>query len=210
MNEEVYNLIKDNERLIYKIAKQYSTYSDIDDLYQVGCIGIMKAYKKFNPNMGTKFSTYAYTFILGEIVEFIRKDRNIIVSDEIYSIYKKYIKIKELLSSKNGIDPSFSEICSYMGIEENNLLHIIESVSFTKSINTDIECYDDNREELLNKILIDQELELLDEKDKLLITYRYYKGFTQSETASLLGATQVKVSRQEKLILGRIRENLKA
>ena len=175
MNEEIYNLIKENERLIYKIAKQYSTYSDLEDLYQVGSIGIMKAYKKFNPNMGTKFSTYAYTFILGEIIEFIRKDRNIVVSDEIYSIYKKYLKIKELLSSKNGVDPSFSEICMYMGIEENNLLHIIECVSFTKSISSEVDCYDDNREEVLNKILIDQELELLSEEDKLLINYRYYQ-----------------------------------
>ena len=135
MSEQLMCSIKDNEKLIYKIASKYSNYYNIDDLYQAGCIGIIKAFKNYDNNSCTKFSTYAYKYILGEMIDFIRKDKSIIVSDEVYDLYKRYLKVKELLSSKYERDISFSEICKYMGIDERYMLNIVESVSLTLDSN---------------------------------------------------------------------------
>lgn len=182
MNDIMYELIKANEGLIYKIASKYSKYYNIEDLYQVGSIGIIKAYKKYREDCNAKFSTYAYKYVLGEIIDFIRKDRNIIVSEEYMSIYKKYIKVRELLYSKYEREPSFSEIASFMEISESELLSIVESVMFTMSneVSEDFtyEGVVDDRDNILNKILIDTELESMDEIDRKIIDYRYYQGYS--------------------------------
>ena len=208
MNEYL-TLIKESEGLIYKIASKYSMYYSIEDLYQVGSIGVIKAYKNYKKDTSVKFSTYAYKYILGEIIEFIRCDRNIKVSEEYMSLYKKYLSIRSLLTSKLEREPSFSEICSFMEIDEGVLRNVIETISFTKS--TDESDYDygnDKREEIDNKILLENELSSMDDFDRNLIEYRYYQGYTQSETADALGVSQVKVSRQEKLILSRMKSNI--
>ncbi len=206
---EYLTLIKESEGLIYKIASKYSIYYSIEDLYQVGSIGVIKAYKNYKKDTSVKFSTYAYKYILGEIIEFIRCDRNIKVSEEYMSLYKKYLSIRSLLTSKLEREPSFSEICSFMEIDEGVLRNVIETISFTKS--TDESDYDygnDKREEIDNKILLENELSSMDDFDRNLIEYRYYQGYTQSETADALGVSQVKVSRQEKLILSRMKSNI--
>ena len=206
---EYLTLIKESEGLIYKIASKYSMYYSIEDLYQVGSIGVIKAYKNYKKDTSVKFSTYAYKYILGEIIEFIRCDRNIKVSEEYMSLYKKYLSIRSLLTSKLEREPSFSEICSFMEIDEGVLRNVIETISFTKS--TDESDYDygnDKREEIDNKILLENELSSMDDFDRNLIEYRYYQGYTQSETADVLGVSQVKVSRQEKLILSRMKSNI--
>lgn len=206
---EYLTLIKESEGLIYKIASKYSMYYSIEDLYQVGTIGVIKAYKNFKKDTSVKFSTYAYKYILGEIIEFIRCDRNIKVSEEYMSLYKRYLSIKSMLTSKLEREPSFSEISSFMEIDESVLRNVIETIAFTKS--TDESDYDygnDKREEIDNKILLDNELSSMDEFDRSLIEFRYYQGYTQSETADALGVSQVKVSRQEKLILSRMKSNI--
>lgn len=210
MNKEdiLYDLIKENENLVYKIASRYNNYYNIEDLYQVGVIGIIKASENFNDSINTKFSSYAYKYILGEIIEYIRKDRNIVISDEVFNLYKKYIRVRDLLFNKLEREPLLSEICNFMEIDESYLTKIIETVAFTKSIENDTEYYMDDREDIINKILINEELTSLNESDRLLIDYRYYQGFTQSETAEMLGISQVKVSRQEKLILSRMKNNI--
>ncbi len=206
---EYLTLIKESEGLIYKIASKYSMYYSIEDLYQVGTIGVIKAYKNFKKDTSVKFSTYAYKYILGEIIEFIRCDRNIKVSEEYMSLYKRYLSIKSMLTSKLEREPSFCEISSFMEIDEGVLRNVIETIAFTKS--TDESDYDygnDKREEIDNKILLDNELSSMDEFDRSLIEFRYYQGYTQSETADALGVSQVKVSRQEKLILSRMKSNI--
>lgn len=210
MNKEdiLYDLIKENENLVYKIASRYNNYYNIEDLYQVGVIGIIKASENFNDSINTKFSSYAYKYILGEIIEYIRKDRNIVISDEVFNLYKKYIRVRDLLFNKLEREPLLSEICNFMEIDESYLTKIIETVAFTKSIENDTDYYMDDREDIINKILINEELTSLNESDRLLIDYRYYQGFTQSETAEMLGISQVKVSRQEKLILSRMKNNI--
>lgn len=209
MNDEVYLSIKDNENLIYKIASKYSNYYNIDDLYQAGCVGIIKAHKNYKPNNKTKFSTYAYKYILGEMIDFIRKDKKIIISDEVYELYRRYIKVKELLSSKYEKEISFSEICNYMNIDERYMLNIIESINQSLDSN-DYEniIYKDDRSIIDEEIMLSSEIDELNEFDKSLINYRYYLGYTQSETADILGISQVSVSRNEKTILQRIKNNI--
>lgn len=207
MNNE---LIESNSWLIYKIAKTYSEYYNIEDLFQVGSIGIIKAYKNYNKESNVKFSTFAYKYVLGEIINYIKKDRNIVVSDEYMSLYKKYEKVKSLLTTKYNREVSFNEICKFMEIDEQKLLSVIESVMFTKSIDDDLS-YDygyDNREDIFNKMLVESELEMLEPFDKSIIDYRYYQGYTQSETADALNISQVKVSRREKMILQRMKNNI--
>ena len=205
-------IIESNSWLIYKIARSYSEYYNIEDLFQVGSIGLLKAYKNYDKNSNVKFSTFAYKYVFGEIISYIKKDRNIIVGDEYMSIYKKYEKVKSLLISKYNREVSFSEICKFMEMDEQKLLSVIESVMFTKSIDADslinYELAYDNREDIFNKVLLESELDALEPFDKSLINYRYYQGFTQSETAQALNTSQVKVSRREKMILQRIKTNI--
>lgn len=206
------NRLTECEGIIYKLANKYKNYYNFDDLYQAGCIGIIKADKNYSENENCKFSSYAYKYILGEMVDFIRKDKNIIISDELYNLYKKYIKVKELLYSKYEREVSFDEICKYMEIDKTYLLNIIESVSFAKSIEEDEKItnnfYLDNRSEIDTEILLKSELEHLEENEKSLINYRYYEGYSQSETALKMGISQAKVSREEKLILKKIKDNM--
>lgn len=203
------SIILDNDWIIYNIASKYRGYYSMEDLYQVGSIGLIKAYKKFNVNSNTKFSTYAYKYVLGEIIDFIKSDRNIKVSEEYMEIYRRYNNVRELLTSKYNRDVSFNEICSFMQIDETYMLHIIEMISFTLSSNDllyEESC--DERDEVFNKILIESELNSLDEFDRRIIDYRYFKDFTQSETADIMGISQVKVSRTENMILQRLKSRV--
>lgn len=208
MPNDLIEIINENEKLIYKIASNYSSYYNIEDLYQVGIIGIIKAYKKYDSSYSVKFSSFAYKYIMGEMIDFIRKDRNIIVSNDIYRVYKKYLEIKEKLQIKYEREVSIKEICEFMEMEEEYLVSIIESVAFTKGVVDENLYYSDDREQIENKLLLDESISLLNDFDRSLINYRYYQGFTQSETACMLGVNQVKVSREEKLILRRLKENL--
>ena len=140
MKGELSDVVKEYEKMVYKLAYNYSRYYNIDDLYQAGMIGLIKAYKKFDKSSSCKFSSYSYKYILGEMIDFIKKDRNIIVSDEIFSIYKKYLKVKELLSTKYERDISIKEISAFMEIEESlwNYYSTYINKRFTKSTTDEI------------------------------------------------------------------------
>ena len=206
MNKNIESLIKENEGIIYKIASRYKDYYSIDDLYQAGCIGIIKASKNYSSDSTCKFSSYAYKYILGEIVDFIRKDKAIIMSNESYTIYKRYLKAKDLLERKYNRSISFSEVCLFMNIEERTMLSIIESVSVSKTME-EVDYFKKEDVSLDDIINLNNGLDLLDSEEKKLIDYRYYQGYTQMETASLMGISQVKVSRNERLILNKIKRN---
>lgn len=209
MNDE---MIKENSWLIYKVARTYSEYYNMDDLFQVGSIGLIKAYKNYKKDSNIKFSTFAYKYVLGEIIRYIKSDRNIVVSDEYMSLYKKYEKVKSLLTAKYNREVSFCEICKFMEIDEQRLLSVIESVMFTKSIDEEglinYEFGYDDRDDIFNKMLLESEIEHLEPFDKSIIDYRYYQGFTQSQTAEALNTSQVKVSRREKIILQRMKQSI--
>lgn len=204
------DLIRENEWIIKTIIKKYSNYN-MEDLYQAGIIGLIKASKNYRTESEIKFSTYAYKYVLGEIIRCISEDRNIKVSDEYISMAKKFISIRKLLTDKYNREATFREISNFMEIDEETLLRILESVLWTKSIDDSMYNYgNDSRNEIDDKILIDDEIDNLDEFDKSIIYLRYYEGMTQSETAECMGVSQVKVSRQEKLILTKMKKNLSA
>lgn len=209
MDNNVESLIRDNEGLIYKIANRYKACYSIEDLYQAGCIGIIKASKKYKKGGECKFSSYAYKYILGEIIDFIRSDKTIIISNESYTIYKRYLKVRELLGKKFNREPTFEEICAYMNISSRALLSIIESVSVSKEIDeVGYKLSSDEETSMDDIISLNHSLGLLSSEEKRLIDYRYYQGYTQDETASLMGMTQVKVSRSERLILNKIKREI--
>ncbi len=202
-------LIKESEWIIFGFINKYGTYYNKDDLYQAGIMGLIKAYNKYDKNSSIKFSTYAYNYVLGEIISYIKSERNIKVSDEYISIYKKYLSVKKLLTDKYNREVSFKEISTFMEIREEELLNIIESISFTKSIDNQVYEYgNDFRNEIDNRILINEEIESLDEFDKSIIQYRYFDDMSQSETATALGISQAKVSRKEKLILSKMKKDI--
>ena len=203
------NLIKESEWIIYKFISKYGNYYNKDDLYQAGIVGLIKAYNNYDKNSEIKFSTYAYNYVLGEIINYIKSERNIKISDEYMSIYKKYLNVKKLLTDKYSREVTFKEICTFMEINESELLSIIESISITKSIDEQVYEYgNDSREEIDDNILISDEINSLSPFDKSIIYYRYYNDMSQSETASILGISQAKVSRKEKMILSRIKKNI--
>ncbi len=217
MNKLDYLLIKENEWIIYDIMNKYSFYNSKEDLYQVGVIGIIKANKSYKEEYNTKFSTYAYLFVKGEILEYIRKDRNIKLSPDTLKIYKKYIQINELLTQKLSREPSLDEISLYINIDKKTLQDIINAseyeLSLDKEINNDninsfYEVIEDKKENVELKAEINYEIEKLSSIEKELINYRYLKDYTQSETAKLLNINQVQVSRYENKVLSKIRENM--
>ena len=216
MKQSIYELIDQNKKLIYKIASKYSKYSDIDDLFQVGCIGLINAYKNFKDNFDTKFSTYAYKYILGEITSYLKNDRLIKVGNESSKIYKLYEKVRDHLINSSNKAPTTKEIADFIGISEYELYnsitnhYIIESID--KEIKEDLSLQDvignDEREELDTKIDLFNILNKLSLDEQELINYRYYKDYTQSETAELMGLSQVQVSRAENKILIRMKKEM--
>lgn len=215
--KDLSEVIKENQNLIYKIASSYSGYYNIVDLFQVGVIGVIKAYKNYNSDSLAKFSTYAHKYIFGEIIEFIRNDRTIKVSPETLKIYKATEKAKEYLTAKNGRTPTIQEISDFIGIPSKTIEESNKASMFTLSLDNALTEDNftlentigvDRRTTIDNLIDLKSELERLPEEERELIRLRYFEDYTQSETAEYLGKTQVQVSRSEKLILKKIETNI--
>ena len=216
---EKIKIIKDNQNLIYKLASKYSKYYPIEDLFQEGVKGVIKAIENYKEDSNTKFSTYAYDYILGEIVRFINSDRTMKVSPELLKIYKSYEKSKDYLTGDLGRIPTFYEICTFMELDPLIVSDAIEKSEFSLSL--DGVMNDDNftlekvigkdsRERIDDLIDLRTELERLTEEERKIIELRYFRDYTQSETAEILGINQVQVSRNESKILKRIKTNIAA
>lgn len=204
------NVIEECNGLIYSIAKKYSNNYNIEDLYQVGCIGVMKAYENFKKNLNVKFSTYAYKYIMGEMLEYIRNDRNIKVSSDYYDIYKRYAKVKSILQNRFLREPTFKEIAEFLELDEGYLVSVIERTAFTKSYEYETSAVDNysTDENLINKLMLDEEIDNLEEPSRSIIKYRYFFGLSQQETAEMLKLSQAKVSRCETLALTKIKSSI--
>ncbi|MEG2458049.1 MAG: sigma-70 family RNA polymerase sigma factor [Bacilli bacterium] len=211
MKKDILECINDNKNMILKLASKYSGYYNIEDLYQAGVIGVINAYKNFKENKNAKFSTYAYRYILGEIIEYIKNDRTIKISSDYLKIYKTYTKTKELLSQKLSRIPNNNEIALFMEIPYIELIDVISSCEFVMSLDNEVMGEEDisflglygedNRENIDNKILVNSAFDSLNELDQKIIDYRYFQDYTQSETAKYLGISQVQVSRREQKAL---------
>lgn len=214
------DLVLENKNLIYKITTFFTGYSNKEDLFQVGVIGLINAYKKYDSNFNTKFSTYAYPFIFGEINNYVKKDRGIKVSREISSLYSKIEKASMLLTQKMMREPSISEISEFLEIDER----LVNEAMMAKypTISVDSVISDEGKElTLLDVIPIDEmdintlvalreELSKLDIEEQQIINSRYMNDLTQSEVASNMGISQVQVSRKEQKVLKKLRDSLVA
>ena len=215
--DDITNLIIDNEKLIYSIAKYFRNYDSIEDLYQAGCLGLVTAYKKYNPNMNSKFTTYAYPFILGEMRKLVREDKGIKISREITKLNLKIEKAYILLSQKLMKEPSVEDIANYLEIPgyyvSEALLSLNKIKSIDEPVNTegrDLTLQDviGKSEDIDNLIMLRDSLNSLKEEEKDLIENRYMKDYTQSETSKIIGISQVQVSRKEQKVLSKIKQKM--
>lgn len=221
MNEELARIITENENLIYKITHFFSNYSNKEDLFQVGCIGLIKAYKNYSNEYNTKFTTYAYPYILGEIKKYIREDKGIKVSRDITKLSLKIERAYLILSQKLMREPSISELSNYLGIDEYYISEAISSNNILQSLDEPIV---DNGKELTlydtvskidtmdmdTLIALKNELSSLDDLEYKIIYEHYLQDKTQSEIAENLGINQVQVSRREQKILTKLKSKLAA
>ena len=211
------------EKLVCKIASKYSCYSNFEDLKQVGMIGLLKAVDKYIPNPQTKFSTYATFWIRGEILEYLRNDKNIKPSKEILALSKKVEICRERLKDKFNREPSVSEIATILEEDEKNVLDAIYAKEFVLStdyiINQDEEGTDTSLYDTIpyyemgydeDILALHFELDKFSEEEKKIIDLRYYQDMTQSEVSKVLGTNQVNVSRCESKILQKLKKEMAA
>ena len=213
-------LIERNMGLIRHILKRFTGRGyDMEDLFQIGCIGMLKAIERFDLSLGLCFSTYAVPMIAGEIRRFLRDDGMIKVSRSIKeNAYKVSMARQEL---ENGLhrEPTIGELAQHTGLSTEEIVMTMEAGARVESIysedyyeegeNPGGAYYEDSEKNpVLDRILIHQLRESLEESDRRLIWLRYFQEKTQVETAGILGISQVQVSRLEKKILCRMRQML--
>ena len=216
-------LIVENSGLIWSVVRKFIGRGyDADDLYQIGTIGLIKCIDKFDLSFDVKFSTYAVPMIMGEIRRFLRDDGMIKVSRPLKEIASRAKFVREQLTAKNGSEPSINELASEMGISPEELVESldacrdVESIFKTvyKSDGTPVYLIDrlsnDNSDDITDKLTLKQLLKELEPRERQLIYLRYFKDKTQSQTAQEIGISQVQVSRMEKKIINRIKENFEA
>ena len=204
------------ENLVYSIIKRYTNF-DKDDLYQVGMMGLMNAYKNYKTTKEVKFSTYAYYYILGEVTKFVRESKIVKVSRELVKLNKSIEKAKEVMSQRLKREPTTTELSLFLEIDEEK---INEAQLAQESIKSLDYSYDDESEDLYNSIKIEYkkinpeildlktEIMNLDEDERKLIKARYFEELTQNETSKELGMSQVQVSRKETKILQKLKTRL--
>lgn len=214
--------ILDNQNLVYSIINTYfPNYQNKNDLFQVGCIGLIKAKEKFKEEYNTKFSTYAYTFILGEIKKFVREDKGIKLSYDLQKLGYKIEKLRLVLYQKLMREPTIKEISDILGISEEQIIEALNIPNNIQSLDEPINekgkmvnLYDyvgiNDTKDINELIDLKRELEKLSKEEKMIIESRYMKDMTQTEIAKVLGMSQVQVSRNEKKVLIKLRDRLQA
>lgn len=215
---EEQELIQQYELYIYKISKKFYNVEPAD-LYQAGCIGLIKASRKFNPDEGVDFMTYAYKFIFGEMYELTNKCRDIKINKYYSRILKELEKAKIELTQKLNKVPTLTEICLYTEIDETLATDVILLTGHMLSLEDEYSTLNGNisikdcvgiEDNVDNQILINDSMRQLDPLEQSVIDYRYFQDLTQTETANILGISQVKVSRLETSSKRKIKEYIAA
>ncbi|QZY56362.1 RNA polymerase sporulation sigma factor SigF [Crassaminicella profunda] len=217
-------LVGHNLGLVRSVLKRFMNRGyDKEDLYQLGCIGLVKAIEKFDFTYDVRFSTYAVPMIIGEIKRFLRDDGMIKVSRSLKQTAARVKSTKELLFKKNGIEPTLQEISNELDIPKEEIVmaldsnvqpdylydvihqddgspvHLIDKISETKT---------KDEGEMLDRIALIEILSRLKPRERKIIVLRYFKDKTQTEIAQMLGISQVQVSRIEKKVLSHMKELL--
>lgn len=216
-------VIQNNMGLVYSIVSRYTGRGyDQEELIQIGAIGLIKAVDKFDLTFEVKFSTYAVPLISGEIKRFLRDDGMVKVSRSIKENGWKIKRAADRLSQELNREPSITELAAATEIPAEDIVIALEANSEVESIHKPI-CFSDGKEvlleeklqeksdwneHLLNRMVVEQLMVLLDDREKELIRMRYYENRPQREVAERMGISQVQVSRLEKKILHRMRESM--
>lgn len=215
-------LVVDNVGLIWSIVRRFAGRGyEQEDLFQIGSIGLIKAIDKFDMTFDVKFSTYAVPMIAGEIKRFLRDDGMIKVSRSLKEMaYKAYI-LREQMEKEYKREPTLNEIAAELGVPKEELAQAIDASAEIESLQkiiyqgdgSDISLMDklpqegDPCEDVMNRMLLEQMMRGLDEKEKQIIHMRYFLDKTQTQIAEELGVSQVQVSRMEKKILQKMKHN---
>lgn len=215
--------IEGNLRLVLSVMKRFHANAEnADDLFQIGCIGLMKAIDNFDTSLNVKFSTYAVPMIIGEIRRFLRDNNSIRVSRSVKDIAYKALYTKELLSRKNMNEPTIDEISCETGIPKEEIIYALDAiqqpVSLFEPIYTDggdtlyvmdqVRDKKTHEEQWVEQLSLRDALYKLKEREKRIITLRFLEGKTQMEVSQLIGISQAQVSRLEKNALKTMREYL--
>lgn len=217
-------LVEENQGLIWNIAKRFLGRGyEKEDIYQIGCMGFIKAIRRFDTDFEVKLSTYAVPYILGEIKKFLRDDGPVKVSRSLKELNVKINELQKEYANK-GKELSLTEISNILktskeeivlAIESSRQIESLENAKYSSSKTekdlTVIDTLSDNKDEanlITNKIVIKKLIQDLDERERKIILLRFYKDKTQSEVAKVLGISQVQVSRIEKKILDGMRKEL--
>ena len=215
-------VVKDNLGLVWSIVHRFkNSYYDKEDLFQIGCIGLMKAINHFDPSYNVQFSTYAVPIIMGEIKRYFRDDGTIKVSRSLKELNIKVTKAKEILQAENNEEPTVEEVARYFEVDVHDVVEAIDSSYYPTSLSEPIyekdgstismedRLIDKSDHMWFEKIALEMEMEKLDEKEKMIIYMRYQLDYNQEAIAQRLGISQVQVSRLEKKIVTKLRTRLK-
>ena len=207
--------IKNNLGLVHSICRRFTGRGiEYDDLYQAGCIGLIKAVDAFDESRGFAFSTYAVPVIMGEIRRIFRDGGAVKVSRTVKELNLKIIKANEILNQKYNREPTVKEIAEFLNVLPEEVSEAVcacqSTVSLTLQNEDGIREMDlptiDHQNQINNKVLIESAAKELNENERLILKYRYYDLLTQNKTAKILNMSQVQVSRAEKRILDKMRQ----
>lgn len=215
--------IEGNLRLVLSVIKRFSSANEnADDLFQIGCVGLIKAIDNFNAELGVKFSTYAVPMIIGEVRRFLRDNSSIRVSRSLKDTAYKAIYAKENMTKKNLKEPSIEEIASEIGIAKEDIVYALDAIQSPMSLYEPI--YTDggdtlyvmdqvsdkkNKEEIwVENIAIGEAMKKLNDREREIIELRFFDGKTQMEVSDMIGISQAQVSRLEKNALKTMRSYL--
>lgn len=214
--ETLEKLCENNMGLVRTVAMSFRERGvEMDDLLQIGTIGLIKAIRGYDPSYNTVFSTYAVPLIMGEIKKFLRDDGLVKVSRTIKRNARLVALCRDRLASKLGREPTLLELSHESGLDEEETLHALEASSPVLSFDAqygDITLENiignDNISQVVERISLHQAIETLQREDKMLVELRFFRNMTQAQVAKVLGLTQVKVSRREKKIIKTLKELL--
>ena len=208
-NDACQQVLTENVGLIWSIVKRYSGCGvDTDDLYQLGCIGFIKAVKGFDLTYGTQFSTYAVPKIAGEIRRFLRDDGSVKVGRSLREKGQTLFYTRERLRHTLGREPQLSELAQVElanGPLESLQQETIDGLTLESTLGTD-----SPEEGMVEKIALREAIDSLPERERITILLRFFRGMTQEQTARILKVSQVQVSRLERKGLAKLREILEA
>lgn len=203
--------VEENIGLVRSVVKRFLGRGyDSEDLFQIGCVGLLKAVDRFEEEYQVQFSTYAVPWIMGEIRRFLRDDGMIHVNRSMQELRGKVIRERAVLEQKYGREVTVGELAKSLDCEEQELVMALDATKIAES--TDVpgqesHCKTEKQEDkITNQMLLEQLMDELPSRDRHIIQYRYYQDMTQKDVAALLGISQVQVSRIEKKILLRMRE----